>query len=437
MAEILKERILPEKKPVRNLWRHADFMKLWVGQTISLTGSQITLLALPLTAALVLQSTPAQMGILSAVEYMPFLLFGMFAGVYLDYVKRRAVLIATDLIRAVLLMIIPIIAIFHLLHIEYLYVIGFMVGICNTLYAVAYQSYVPVLVEREQLVEANSKLELSRSITEVSGPGVAGFLVQLLSGPMAIFLDVLSFLVSATLTGSIRKTENVPGQKSQRKNVWQDMLEGVQVVWNDQRLRAIAACSATTNFFNYMLITLFVLFVLRELGISAFILGLIVSASSVGGLVGALISRFVVKRLGLGPTIVVTAFLSGPGNMLVPLAFGPQWLAITILITGRFLVGMAVTTYNVNQVSLRQSLVPERLQGRMNASMRTIVWGAIPLGSLVGGFLGEIIGLRPTLFIAAIGGVFAFLWVALSPTNTLINDRRRCFCQGIGITVIG
>jgi MFS family permease len=430
MAEILKERVLPEKKPARNLWRHADFMKLWVGQTISLTGSQITLLALPLTAALVLQATPAQMGILSAVEYMPFLLFGMFAGVYLDYVKRRPVMVAADLIRAALLVIIPIIAIFHLLDIEYLYIIGFLVGICNTLYAVAYQSYVPVLVEREKLVEANSKLELSRSITEVSGPGVAGFLVQLLSGPMAIFLDVLSFLISATLTGSIRKTENVPGQKSQRKNVWQDMVEGVQVVWNDQRLRAIAACSATTNFFNYMLMTLFVLFVLRELGINAFILGLIIAASSVGGLVGALISRFVVKRLGLGPTIVVTALISGPGNMLVPLALGPQWLVITILITGRFLVGMAVTTYNVNQVSLRQSLVPERLQGRMNASMRTIVWGAIPLGSLVGGFLGGIIGLRPTLFIAAIGGGFAFLWVAFSPVRTLSSTTEQDASSG-------
>ncbi len=401
------------------LWRHPDFMKLWAGQTISLFGTMVTHLALPLTAALTLQATPIQMGILGAAEFAPFLLIGLFAGVWVDRVRRRPILIGADIGRALLLGSIPLGAALGMLRMEYLYVISFLIGILTVCFDVSYQSFLPSLVRREQLVEGNSKLEISRSAAQIAGPGAAGVLIQLLTAPVALVVDSISFLASALFLWRIRAAEPEPARPDQQQNVWRDIGEGLHIVLGNPLLRSLAGCTATWNFFSNLSFAVFVLYVTGELGITPVTLGLVFSVGAPGALIGALIAGRVARRFGLGPAIVGAALLGGFSWATVPLAGGPLPLVMAMLIGGQFLGGMMGVIYNINQVSLRQAITPDRLQGRMNATMRFIVWGTIPIGSLIGGVLGETIGLWPTLVVGAAGEVLAFLWVLLSPVRRL------------------
>ena len=259
------------------LWRHADFVKLWTGQTISLFGSQITFLALPLTAVLVLEASPAQMGFLTAAGAIPSLLVGLFVGVWVDRYRRRPILIAADLGRAALLFAIPVAAILGMLRIEHLYVVAFLVGTLELFFDVAHRSFLPSLVKREQLVEGNSKLEMSRSIAMILGPGVAGGLVQLVTAPIAIAVDAISFLISALFLGWIRAPEPAPKPSDQRENIWRELGEGLRLVSGNRLLRAIAGCMGIVGLFNSVLEAVFVLYVTRELGIEPGLLGLVCS----------------------------------------------------------------------------------------------------------------------------------------------------------------
>lgn len=401
------------------LWRHREFGKLWAGQTISLFGSQVTFLALPLTAVLTLKATAAQMGILGAVQFAPFLLVGLFAGVWVDRARRRPILMAADFGRALLLSSIPAAALLHRLGMPQLYVIGFLVGILTVFFDVAYQSFLPALVSREALVEGNSKLGASEALAQIGGPGIAGLLVQLITAPIAIFVDATSFLASVLFLGLIRTPEPAPLARSQGRNIWAEIGEGLRVVVGNPLLRSIAGCTATSNLFGTILQTVYLLYAVRALGISAGLLGLIFAVGSAGGLLGAVLAGRITLRVGLGPAIWGAILLGSVASLLVPLAVRPLVLAIPLLMAAQIGRGLGGTLYNINQVSLRQTITPDHLLGRMNASMRFIVWGTIPLGSLIGGFLGEAIGLRPTLVVGAIGGLLSVLWVLLSPVRTL------------------
>ena len=250
------------------LWRDVNFMKLWAGQAISLFGSQITFLALPLTAVLVLDATPAQMGILVAVEALPSLLIGLFVGVWVDLYRRRPILIVADLARAVLLCVVPVAAILDLLRIEHLYIVGFLVSVLGLFFGVAHRSFLPSLVGREHLVEANSKLELGNSVAEIVGPGVAGGLVQVVTAPIAIAADAISSLVSALLLGLMRVSEPVP-KPSEQQNIGKEIGEGLELVLRDRLLRSIAGCLSTLYLFNSVLEAVFILYVTQELQIGA------------------------------------------------------------------------------------------------------------------------------------------------------------------------
>lgn len=399
------------------LWRQPDFMKLWVGETISVFGSQVTALALPLTAVVVLNSTPTEMGLLGAIEFAPFLFLSLFAGVWVDRLRRRPVLISADIGRAILLGSIPVASALNILNIWYLYVIGLLTGIMTVFFDVAYQSYLPSLVEREQLVEGNGKLEVSRSVAQIAGPGVAGVLVQLITAPFAIAIDAISFLFSAFFVGIIRKSEPVEARPQKHNSIWVEIGEGLKVVLGNHLLRSIAGCTSTSNLFGNILMAISTLYIIRELKIEPAVLGLIYSVSSVGALLGAVLAGRTARRVGVGPTIVWSALIGGLSFLFVPLASGS--IAIPLLIAGQFIGSMAGTIYNITQVSLRQAVTPHRIQGRMNASIRFMVWGTIPLGSLAGGFLGSAIGLRPTLMVAAVGSLLSFLWVLFSPVRTL------------------
>lgn len=406
------------------LWRQTDFVKLWAGQTISLIGSQITFLALPLTAILILDATPAQMGFLTAAEAMPSLLVGLFAGVWVDRHRRRPILIAADLGRAALLIVIPMAAILGVLRIEYLYIVVFLMGTLGLFFNVAHRSFLPSLVEREQLVEGNSKLEMSSSVAEIVGPGLAGGLVQLVTAPVAIAVDAISFLISALCLGLIRTPEPAPKSSDQRQNVWREVVEGLRLVSGNRLLRAIAGCIGTLGLFNSALEAVFILYVTRELRIGPGLLGLIFAIGSVGFLLGSLLSGWVTRRFGLGSGIIGGLLLVGLSDLLIPLVDGSRvaLVIMSVLMTAQFFFGLGLTIFNIGQVSLRQAITSDHLQGRMNATMSFIAWGIVPFGGLLGGGLGETIGLRPTLLLAALGEILAVLWLLLSPVRSLRDN---------------
>jgi MFS family permease len=404
-----------------SLWRHSDFLKLWTGESISLLGSQITFLALPLTAVTWLQATPFEMGLLGALEFAPFLLFSLVAGVWADRLPRRPILMAANIGRALLLGSIPLMALNGWLGMGYLYVMAFGVGVLTVFFDVAYQSYLPVLVTREQLVEGNSKLEGSSSVAQIAGPALAGGLVQAFTAPIAVAADAASFLVSAFCLGLIRRRE-IPGNRAGKwEPIWGEIREGLDVVFHSPILRSIAGCTATNNFFSNVRFAVLTIYVVRELGIEPGLLGIIFAVGSVGALIGALWGSAIARRWGVGPTLISAALVGAMGSLALPAAQGSITFAVAMLILGLFINGGANPVYNITQMSLRQSIIPLRLQGRMNASMRFLVWGTIPLGSLTGGALGEVIGIHTTLVIGAIGGLLAVIWVYFSPVRNLIQ----------------
>ncbi len=401
-----------------SLWRHADFLKLWTGETISVFGSQISQLAIPLAAAHVLHATPAEFGLLAAIEMLPFLVLALPAGVWVDRLRRRPVLIAGDLIRVIALGVIPLTYLTGHLSMAVLYLVALVAGSATVFFDVAYQSYLPVLVEREHLIEGNGKLEVTRSASQVAGPGMAGVLVGLLTAPVAVLLDAVSFLVSAGMLLLIRKPEPAPELRPEgRQGMRAEIAEGLQVILRNPLLRGIAACTATSNFFTSLGFATFILFAVDDLHLGDAQIGLIFAMSSVGGLLGAVISGRVPARLGVGRTLEVSVFSGAIFGLLAPLA--QPATAFPLLIAAQFGFSFANPVYNVTQVSLRQSITPDRLQGRMNASMRFIVWGVMPLGSLAGGAVASVIGVRGAVAVGAAGALLAVVPLVLTPIHRL------------------
>jgi MFS family permease len=402
------------------LWRHAEFVKLWAGQTISQFGTQVSQLAIPLTAALVLQASPAEMGLLSALEFAPFLALSLFVGVWADRTRRRPILIVADIGRAVCLGSIPLASLLGVLRIEQLYVVGLLTGALTVLFDVAYQAYLPVLISRKDLVEGNSKLEVSRSVAQIAGPGIAGALVQIIGAPVAVAIDAASFVASVVTLLWIRAPEPAPARRSgPTRSVWSELREGLAVVLGNPVLRSIAGCTATSNLFGNATQAMYVLYVTRELGLEPAVIGLIYAVSGPGALLGALAAGPAARRFGLGKTILGSITATQVGNLLIPLAGGPPAAATAMLLVASFISGMSSPMYNVNQVSLRQAMTADRVQGRMNASMRFIVWGTIPIGALLGGGLAQVFGLSLTIVAMVICGLAAPAWLVFSPVPRL------------------
>ncbi|TMF51373.1 MAG: MFS transporter [Chloroflexi bacterium] len=409
---------------LRGLWRHPDFLKMWGGQTVSLFGSQVSLLAIPLTAVLVLNATALQMGILTALGTLPTLLFGLFAGVWVDRLHRSPILIVADAGRFLLLCLIPLSAVTGILHIGILYVLTFLVGILTIFFNVAYRSYLPSLIEREQLIEGNSKLELSQSVSEIVGPGLAGTLVQILTAPVAILIDAFSFLVSALSLAWIHTPEQRPESDTKQKGMLREIAEGLRFVFGKPILRALTSSFATLTLFNSVLEAVFILYLTRALGITPVVLGIIFAISSIGFLLGALLAGWLTHRIGIGITLLLTPLVIGGSDLLIPLAGQAPLLAIPLIGLAQLLFGLARPVFSINQVSLRQALTPERLQGRMNASVSFVVFGIPAIGALLGGVLGQDIGLQKTLIIAAAGEILACLWIFFSPVRRLREELK-------------
>jgi len=408
--------------PHGGLWRHGDFLRLWTGETISQFGSQISQLAIPLTAILVLDATAFEVAALTTVEFLPFIIFTLPAGVWVDRMRRRPILIAGDVVRALLLGSIPIAYVLDALTLGQLFVVGFLFGICTVFFDVAYQSYLPSLVERNQIIEGNSKLEITRSAAQIGGPGLGGVLIQVFTAPYAVLLDAVSFAASALAIFRIRAVEETPPtverSDGKKPSMWTELKEGLRFVLSNPNLRAQAGCTSTSNFFSSVSFSIILVYAVRELDLSPGLIGFVFSLGALGGLAAALTATRISSRFGIGPTTIVMAAFFGPTMILYAVAPSGN-AAVPLLVTAQLIFGFTVVVYNIVQVSYRQAICPPRLQGRMNSVMRFIVWGTIPLGTLTGGALASWIGLRETIVVGAIGGGAAVLWIVFSPQRHL------------------
>lgn len=399
-----------------SLWRHRNFRRLWLGDTVSQFGSSITVTAIPLLAALVLAATPFEMGLLTAADTAAFLLVGLPAGAWVDRMRRRPLMLGADLGRAALLASVPVAWWFGVLTLAQLIVVGLLVGVLTVFFDVAYQSFLPSVVAKAQLVEGNAKLQASQSVAQVSGPAIGGWLTQLAGAANAVLIDSITFLVSALSLWRLRVEEPLPERVADRR-LRTEVAEGLRFVFANRSLVGIVGCTGTSNFFTNVISAVSILLLTRELHTSPGIIGLLLAAGSAGGILGALASGPIAKRIGQARTIWLIPLVTGPFTLLVPLT--QRGWALVLFPLGNLLLWFGAVVYNVAQVSFRQAICPDRLLGRMNASVRFMVWGTLPLGALAGGVLGELIGIRPTMWIGAVGTVLAPLWVVFSPLRRL------------------
>jgi len=408
--------------PSGGLWRHPDFLKLWTAETISQFGSQISGIALPLVAIITLDVSAFEVSALFVIEMAPFLLISLPAGVWVDRLPRKPILVIGDFGRAAALATIPIAYWADALTIWQLYVVGFVVGVFTVFFDVAYQSYLPSLVERDRLVEGNSKLEVSRSAAQLGGPAAAGILVQVLKAPAAILFDAISFVASGLFLLVIRKREEKQPTRAERKEsgstMRTELREGLRWVLGNPYLRTIAASTATFNFFWSMMNAILLVYLARTLDMSPALIGVVFAVGQLGYLAGALSANRISRALGVGPTIVAGA-MCGIGVLLVPLAPQDKEGAVPFVAIAMLISSFGVVLYNVTQVSMRQAITPERLQGRMNSVIRFIVWGVMPLGTLLGGAIATGFELRTAIWIGAIGVSLAWLPVTIGPVKSL------------------
>ena len=415
---------MSEQRPASiPLAHHPDFLKLWSAETVSQLGSQVSQLAIPFVALGVLNASTFEIALLNVVEMLPFLLIGLVAGVWVDRLRRRPILIAGDLGRAALLATIPIAYLLNVLTMIQLYVVGASVGALTVFFDVAYQSYLPSLVERDQLQEGNAKLEISRAGAQVVGPGLAGVLIGIVRAPFAVVLDALSFLGSGLFILWIRRPEPPPdvhvADGAPRPGFRAEMAEGLRWVLGSPYLRSIAACTGSSNLFSSITFAVLLVFAVRLMGMTAEGIGLAFSIGSLGALLGAVSANRISERLGVGRTIVLFAAIGGPPEIifaLAPVGTAQPVLVGLVALMG-FLGGLGSVVYNVAQVSFRQAITPTRLQGRMNATMRWIVWGTMPIGGIIGGLMGTFIGVRETILLGGIGGSLVFLPVLFGPVR--------------------
>ena len=410
---------LPRGRPLRprsELWRDGDFVRLWAGQAVSELGGQVTLVALPLSAILVLDASAAEVAVLSSLEFAPFLVFGLVAGVWIDRLPYRRVMITADLGRAVLLGTIPLAYALDALSLAQLYAVGFLAGTLTVFFTLAYQAYLPVLLERQHLVEANGKLAATASVAQTAGPAAGGGLVALLSAPGAIGVDALSFLVSGGLLAAIRRREQ-PRPLPERRDLRAELREGLGWLWRHPIFRANLFASGLANLGYGIVWGVLLVFAVRNLGLGSGTIGLILAVGQLGGIAGALLARRIAERIGIGPTFILALAACGPGAVLI--AAATEATAIAFLTLGWTIWSFASLLTVVLGTGIRQALVPQRLQGRVVGATRTVILGAIPLGGLAGGAIAAAGSTRAALVAGAAFSVVAFVPLLLSPTRHL------------------
>ncbi len=390
------------------LWRHGNFRNLWLAQSVSLIGTQVTLLAFPLAALLLLKASALQVSLLSAVEFLPVLLLGLPAGAWVEKMRRRPVLIITDVVRAIALISVPLAYLTHSLSIALLYVVAFIIGLGTIFFDVAQMSYLPAIVSEEQLADGNGKLEASRSGAQLVGPTIGGFLVQILHAPIAIAVDAASYVVSAIFLLSIRHRESAP-EESSDAGLGEKIGEGLRFVFTHPLIGPLAWCTLAADLAFAAVLALQVVFASDELHMSPGAIGIVLAVGNLGGLIGAAVCTPIADRLGHGVTLVASVALFSIGAMMLPLSRGAIMFG-----AGLFVVYLGVVVFNILQATICQLQTPTGLMGRMNATMRFISWGTVPVGASVGGLLVGPAGLRGVFWTAAGVCALAIVPVAFS-----------------------
>lgn len=396
-----------------------DFVKLWAGESVSLIGTQVTQFALPLVAILALNATVFEVGVLNALRFVPVIVVAIFAGVWLDRRRRRPVLIACSLSNAVLIAVVPIASATGLLSIGLLYVVTALVGSLAVIFDVGALSYVPFLVERRHLAESNSKLQASFAVAGISGPSLAGLMIGLITAPITLSVDAVSYLFSALGLIAIRRPEPDPEVPAERISIRRSIGEGFRAVYGGRLLRTLLTQSAALNVGFGAVSTVFTVYAVRVLGLSPAKLGIVIAGLAVGALFGALAATRVRMALGLGRSMAVSivGVSASPLLLLIPRSAGPT--AVIVLFGGWLGHGCGISIWNVNTITLRQALTPMRLLARMNATYRMLLFGALPVGALAGGLLGSAVGLRSALLVSVIALTSPLLWVFFSPVFRL------------------
>ena len=410
------------------LLRDRAFRRYWSGQTVSMFGDQISSIVLPLVAVLALHASPAQMGLLVALEWLPSLLFALHVGAWVDrHGHRRATMIAADLGRASLLASIPVCAAIGVLTVWQLYGVAFGTGTLSVLFTVCDPALFVALVPGDRYVEGNSLVYGSRALSFVGGPSIGGVLVDLLSAPFAVLADALSFLGSAFFLSRIRPAEAAP-KKAERGA----LTAGAKFIRDSAVVRSSLIAVAIINFFNFVFFALFVLYATRSLHVRPGLLGLVLGAGAVGGVVGALVTRRLIGRLGVGLVYTASCLVFTAPLMLVPLAGGPRALILAMLSAAEFISGFGVMALDISVGSIFAAVIPDQLRSRVTGAFQAVNYGTRPLGALTGGFLGTVIGLRPTLWIAAVGGMTGFVFLLPSalprfkmPAQPDVSSQRR------------
>jgi predicted MFS family arabinose efflux permease len=393
--------------------RDREFLKFWLGESVSLIGSQVTLLALPLTAILLLGATPLEMGVLGAVEFAPFLLLTLPAGAWVDRLRRRPVMVIANLARAVLIAIVPLGAVLGSLSYSVLLVVAFGSGCFAVFFEVASLSYLPSLVGRAELQSANSRIFASISVAEVVGPGLGGILITVLSAPVALAADAVSFLVSAVSLIAIRRPEPVP-ESGPRRDLRAEIVEGLRTTFGHPLLRPFALEAATFNLFSNVLNAAFLLYATHQLRLDPAALGAVFAVGALGSLGGSVVAGRIARRFGLGSTIVAAMVVACSVYLVIPFLEQPGSGSTVALASVLAIAGATISITVIHVMTIRQSVTPDRLLARMNASYRFLGYGIMPLGAVLGGLIGEAYGLRAALAVGAIGIAAAPLWVVFS-----------------------
>jgi MFS family permease len=401
----------PGRRWLPELLRDTVFRRYWTGQTVSGLGDQVSALAIPLIAVTAVHANPAQMGYLAAAMWLPNLLFALHAGAWADRRShRRRVMIAADLGRAALIATIPLAYAFNALTLQQLYAVVFATGILAVLFDVCNAPLFVAMVSPDQYVEGNSLVSGSRAMTQVAGPSIGGVLVQLLSAPSALLADALSFIGSALFLSRI-----APAEPPAELKTGGELAAGQRFITGSPVMRAALAATATVNLFTFMVSALFVLYATTTLHLSPGLLGVVLGAGAVGGLLGALCAGPLAKRIGVGRTFLLGCIVFPAPMLLIPAAHGPTPILLGLLFTAEFASGVGVMWLDVAAGSIFAAAVPDNLRSRVFGAYRTVNYGMRPLGSLAGGALASTIGLRPTLWVAVIGALASFLWLLPSP----------------------
>jgi MFS-type transporter involved in bile tolerance (Atg22 family) len=403
----------------RGIFANADFAKLWAGETISQIGTQVTQFALPLVAIISLHATVLQVGVLNALRFVPVIVVALFAGVWLDRRRRRPVLIMCSLSNAVLIGLVPAAAATGLLSIGLLYVVAVAVGTLTVCFDVGALSYVPFLVERGHLTESNSKLLASSAFAGIAGPGLAGLLIGLITAPITLTVDAVSYLFSALGLVTIKKQEPEPDTTGERPSIRASIAEGLHAVYGSRLLRVLLAQSVALNVGFGAVSTLFTVYGVRVLHLSPLQLGIAIGGLQAGSLLGALGAARVKRALGLGRTMAVSILGVSLSPLLLLIPRSGSTVAMVILVAGWLGHGCGIAIWNVNTITLRQAVTPMRVLARMNATYRMLLFGALPFGAMLGGLVGSALGLWPAMVVSVAALTTPVLWIVFSPVFRL------------------